>query len=159
MSNPVLSQSVTTLLPTTLQTALDNALPGFFESALQQVKLGTMLSPLKVVFSGLTSASVQNITTAAAALAATIKINNVAYTAPGGYTLPPIQVVKTLRDAHANVVTDAGGTAVASTSTYPGTALLSDDGTTLTFAAAVTAFTLEYFPQAPVAMSTVVAPA
>jgi hypothetical protein len=42
------------------------------------------------------------------------------------------------------VVTDAGGTAVATTATYPGTALLSDDGTTLTFPSAVTGFVLEY---------------
>ena len=159
MSNPVLSQSITATQVTTLQTALDSGTSPNFDSAVQQVKLGTMLSPLKVTFASLTSASVQNITTAAAILAATIKQNNAAFTPATGQTLPAIQMVKTLRvtagsaAAGSRVVTDIGGTPVAP-STYAGVALLSDDGTSLTFEAAVTGFVLEYFPQSPVALST-----
>lgn len=147
----------TTSHPATLATVLDAANPENIASALQQVKLGTMLNPLKVVVSGATSLAAQPINGANILANATVYLDGSASGVaantvfPGG--LPPIASVKTLRDAHSNIVVDSGGAAVASTSTYPGTVLLSDDGTTLTFAAAVTAFTIEYTPKAGVAMS------
>ena len=128
------------------QLALDQANPNFLPDVLRGVKLGHFFSNVKAVFTGLASSATQDITTAAAKAAATIS----GITLDTGENLPAIGVVKTLRDAHSNIVVDAGGAAVASTATYPGTVLLSDDGKTLTFAAAVTAFTLEYQPRSAI---------
>ena len=158
MSNPVLSQSITTTVVDTLQTELDAALPGKVESALQQVKLGTILTAMKVVVANATSSAAQTITGANVLANATVYLNGsstgVAANTLFPAGLPPIGWVKTLRDAHSNIVVDSGGTAVASTSTYPGTVLLSDDGKTLTFASALTGFTIEYVPQSATLMST-----
>lgn len=109
-----------------------------------KVKLGNALSKIKATFVGLTSSATQNITTAAAKAAATLS----GITLDTGELLPAIGQVVTLRvtagaaAAASRDVTDAGGTASASL------ALLSDDGTTLTFEAAVTAFVLTYYPVA-----------
>ena len=138
-----MGDETTNVVNDTVQLALDQANPNYLADVLRGVKLGHFFSNIKAVFTGLGSAAAQNITTAAATAAATVT----GITLATGEGLPPIGVVKTLRDAHSNIVVDAGGTAVASTSTYPGTVLLSDDGTTLTFAAAVTAFTIEYQPR------------
>lgn len=135
----------TTTFQQTIGGALNTANPNDLADILRQIALGTMLTPLTVSFTGLASSAVQNITTAAAAAAIS------AGAVPAGLsTLPAILGVVALRDAHSNIVVDAGGAAVASTSTYPGTVLLSADGTTLTFAAAVTAFTITYIPRAAV---------
>lgn len=148
------------------QAQLDLASPTTLADVLRSVKLGSMLIPVKAVLSGITSTATPNITAASGTnslTGATVALSGspalpTGFTYPGttslaasggtGNTLPPILSVRTLRDAHSNIVVDSGGTAVASTSTYPGTVLLSDDGTTLTFASAVTGFTIEYIPRA-----------
>jgi hypothetical protein len=142
--------------------ALDICTLTDLSALLQGVKLGSMLLPMKAAVSGITSSAAPQITNGAAAAAGnlgggTVTLSGVpsGFTYPGttpivggtGNTLPPILAVITLRDAHSNIVVDGGGAAVASSSTYPGTVLLSDDGTTLTFASAVTGFTIRYIPR------------
>lgn len=116
---------------------------------LKRIKAGDMFAVLKVTFAGLTSAAAQDITTAASRAAATI----VGGDFNSDELLPAIGGVTTLRvtagaaAAGHRAVTDAGGTASTSL------ALLSDDGKSLTFEAAVTGFVLTYRPRPAVAMS------
>ena len=98
----------------------------------QKVKLGQMLQPQKLTFTGLVAAAAHNLSDAAHG------------------ALPAIGDVLTLRvtagaaAAGDRMVTDAGGTASATV------AKLSDDGTTLTFEANVTGFVITYTPRAAV---------
>jgi len=115
----------------------------------QAVKLGTMSQKIKVVATGLTAGASFDITTAAF-LAKCVVTGTVLKT---GETLPPIGQVVALRKAAAAAafpctVTDAAGTATAGAANAPASATLSDDGKTLGFetGAAVTAFTLVYYP-------------
>ncbi len=137
---------MTTSKVETLRRVLNQADPNELADAFRLIRLGDMLSTIKVAFAGLTSAAAQDITTAAAKTAAGANITGI--TLETGENLPPIGDVTTLRvvtggTAGARSVTDAGGTASTTV------ALLSDDGKTLTFEAAVTAFTLTYRPRAP----------
>ncbi len=122
--------------------------------ALRLIKAGKVLSPVKVVFSGLGSAAGHDITTAASKAGATVTGLDLAT----GENLPPIGHVKTCRPtigsagALARYVGDAG--AAASTTVV----LVSDDGKTVTFEAAVTGFVLEYYPAPDVSMTSTFAP-
>ncbi len=138
-----MGDETTNVVNDTVQLALDQANPNYLADVLRQVKLGHFFSVVKAVATGLTSATAQNITTAAFKAASTIT----GITLATGEELPPIGIVRTLRTGDGPyIVTDSGGTAVTATGTYPGTAKLSDDGTTLTFLAALTALTIEYQP-------------
>jgi hypothetical protein len=157
-----LTGTQTAVAPQTLGFVLDQGAPGVVENALALVKLGTLLGGYDVAFASLASSATQNITTAAALKAATINSGSVLPDAPGvppGGTLPPVLQVIALVDGagYPNIVAPAAGTlagtAVAGTSTYPGTVLLSADGSTLTFATALTAFRLVYIPRPFVAMT------
>lgn len=127
----------------TLQSTLNQANPNQLADAIRKLQLGNVLAPVKVTFTGLASAAAQDITTAAAKAAATIVGLDLAV----GQNLPAILSTGTIRvtagaaAAGARFATDAGGTASTTV------ALLSDDGTTLTFEAAVTGFVLEYTPR------------
>lgn len=119
-----------------------------------KVKLGNMLSVVKVTVSALTPAGTHDITTATFKNASTITGLNL----DTGENLPAIGKVISLRVTAATTgstvgsygVTDASGTAVtANTSSVMGIATLSDDGKTLGFPTAdVTAFVLVYEPRA-----------
>jgi len=141
---------MTTSKATTLRHNLNFGNPAIIASAAEKMKLGNALSKIKVVATGLTPAASFDITTAAVKAASTIT----GITLDSGENLPPIGVVVALRTTggttpQAQLVTDAGGTAAAAT------ALLSDDGKTLTFGAADhTGFVLEYYPAPDVALST-----
>jgi len=148
----------TTTADITLQQILDNANLNQLAAALSKVKLGNVLGSVKVVVTGLTAIAAPVITGAAVRAAATITGLN----RGSNDNLPAIQSVKTLRvtaSGTANsvgsyVVTDAGGTELTPTaSANVGLALLSDDGTTLTFPTTVTAFVLEYVPRPDTALS------
>lgn len=140
--------STTTTLIRSLQLVLDQAPPGEIDDALRLIKLGTALAPLKRVFTGLTGAATYDLTKLDATGEAT-GINN-----PNRL---PLLALRSLRVATATtasiagtyVLTDAAGnTVTAATHTVVGIALISDDGTTITFPSAdVTAFTIEYVPQ------------
>lgn len=140
---------MTTNKTNTLQRELDKSNPNTLADALRQVKPGHLLAPIKVVFAALASAAAQDITTAAAKAAGTIT----GIVLDSGENLPPIGAVRTLRVTTGTlavgpaVVTDQGGTATAIGAGSVHVALLSDDGKTLTFQAAVTGFVLEYYPR------------
>lgn len=134
---------------------LDTASITTLADILRQVKLGTHLTPLKVTFTGMASSATQQFTSAANFAFATVNQGPVGKFAAQG-VLPAALSIETLRvvtgagQTGPVAVTDSGGTAVAATVTYAGTALISDDGTTLTFAGAVTAMVMEYIPRAAV---------
>ena len=120
------------------------------------MKLGNMLSPVKVVVTDLTATATPDITSNAVRLAATITGLERETTE----NLPAILAVKSLRVTAVGtgatgprVVTDSGGTAVAPSSGIAGVALLSADGTTLTFEGTVTGFVHEYIPRSATALS------
>ena len=140
----------------TYQNWLNKANANLLPTLFQKMKLGNMLSPVKVTVTGLTETASPNITSTAVRLAATVSGLERETTDP----LPAILAVKTLRVTGVGtgatgprVVTDAGGTAVAPSTGIAGVALLSDDGTTLTFEGTVTGFILEYIPRSATALS------
>jgi hypothetical protein len=148
----------------TPQNLLDNADPNLVPDLLRQVKLGTHLTPQKQTFSGLTSAAAQqvfgnNAAAIAAAAFATPGVNT--NVEPPATFLPAILSVTSLRVtagaafAGSRIVVDSGGTPLAGDAGGPGVAVLSDDGTTLTFEAAVTGFVIEYIPRPAVNMTSV----
>lgn len=134
----------------TLQEVLNKANLNQLPTAFQKMKLGNMLSPVKVVVVGLTAAAAIDITSAAVRAASTIT----GLERETSDNLPAILSVTALRvtgvgtgATGARMVTDAGGTAGAPGANGPGIALLSDDGATLTFEGTVTGFVLEYIPR------------
>lgn len=142
----------TATYPPTIANALDSANPNNVADLLQLVKLGRMLTPLKLTLTGLTSAAAINLTLLKAG-ASGIVVNSGQLNA--GDALPPIQDVKTLRvtagaaTAGPRTIADSGATATApaGANALPGVAKLSDDGTTITFDTTVTAFVIEYIPR------------
>lgn len=130
--------------PRTLQNVLDNGNPNDMDAAMAQLDIGTKFTPLKRTFTGLTSNAVQDLTA----------IDGTGETAGAGNpNRLPIDIVRTLRvtagtlAAGPAIVTDAGGTATAIGTGSAHVVLLSDDGKTLTFQAAVTGFVIEYMPR------------
>lgn len=127
-----------------------------------KVKLGNMLSVIKVVVTGLTAAGFFDITTAAFKAALT---SNAGITLLSGENLPAIGHLVSLRVTAATTastagtygLTDVAGDMItANTHTVMGVARISDDGKTLSFPTAdVTAFILQYVPRADVALTTV----
>jgi hypothetical protein len=134
---------MTTTKVNTTERLLNNVVAGITADALDKVGLGTMLTPRKVTFVGLASAAAQDITTAAAAAAATVVPALLSEQLTLGAVLVPIAIRVTAGAAAAGVRTvgDSGATASATV------VKLSDDGKTLTFEAAVTAFVIEYLPR------------
>lgn len=150
-----------------IQDVLNQGNENQMADAFRQAKVGYQMSPIKVTFVGLASAAAQDITTAAALAAATI--NSGFATDPDVQpTLPPIGEVAALRVtagaavAGPRVMLDSGAVPAASATGLGGapggTAKLSDDGRTITFEAAVTAFVLIYWPAPAKALTTIFAP-
>ena len=131
---------MTTTSVDTIQSALDKANPNDVADCLHQVKLGTMVTPLKRVFTGVASSAIQDLTL----LDATGETTGV-----GNPKRLPALIVNTLlvtagaAASGGRAVTSAG--ASAATSTF---AKISDDGKVLTFDNTVTGFTIEYMPRA-----------
>lgn len=123
---------------TTLQSALDQARPGQTDDVFRLMKLGTMLTPLKRTFTGLTSAAFFDLTTIDGTGETTGASNPKRVAALSVATL---RVTGGAAAAGARLVTDAGGTPSATVAT------ISDDGKTITFEAGVTAFVIEYIPR------------
>lgn len=141
---------MTTELDQSLQRVLTRANPQDLADALRAANMGHMLADAKAVFTGLTAAAAQDITTAAAKAAVTLT----GMTLDSGENLPPIGQITYLRvtagaaAAGARIIGDAGATPSATV------AALSDDGTTITFEGTVTAFVLGYRPRIATAMGT-----
>lgn len=151
----------TTVINETLAKVLAEADPNRIADALRSYGIGMHLSPMKYTWLGATGATAVAITTAAFLALATQGANTPTLPAAQA-TLPPALVIGTLRvttgpsgSVGPYIVTDAGGTprstALAGASgaqvAQPGVALLSDDGSTLTFATNVSGFVLEYIPR------------
>jgi len=129
------------------QFVIDEANPTEVADALNKLELGTIFTPLKRTFTGLTAAAQFDLTL----------IDGAGETA--GLANPnrlPANLVRTLRvtaSGTANsvgsyVVTDAAGTPTSPTaSTIVGLATISDDGKTITFPTTVTAFIIAYMPR------------
>lgn len=147
---------MTTTLKKTLGMVLDDANPNTFPDALRKMKLGTMLTPIKVVATALTAAAAFDITTAA--FLAKCTVTGISLPNNDYVTLPPIRrcssvLVTAGAQAGVRVVAPAEATPIAplnstGTPTSVGVCTLSDDGKTLTFetSAAVTAFEFWYEP-------------
>jgi hypothetical protein len=137
----------TTTTTRSVKVVLDEANPNETDDALRKLQLGTVFSPLKRTFTGLTAAAAFDLTL----------IDGSGETA--GVANPnrlPANLVRSLRctaSGTANsvgsyVISDAAGTATSPTaSTVAGIALLSDDGKTVTFPTTVTAFIISYMPR------------
>jgi hypothetical protein len=128
----------------TVQSTLSSANPNNLADAARRGNLGLALSPVKVTFAALTSATSHNITTAASRAAATIV--GISPALPTAQLLPAAGSIETLRVTAGvavgpRAITDVGGTPTTTLAT------ISDDGKTITFEAAVTAFVITYFPR------------
>lgn len=146
---------MTTTIAPTLKNELDNARPDEIADVLRLMKLGTMLTPLKRVFTGLTGAATYDLT----ALDATGETTGVANPNRLAALVIHSLVVVTATTANTQGVYVVGDTSITLISptnkTVVGTAKISDDGKTLTFPSAdVTAFTIEYMPRSAVDMTT-----
>lgn len=149
----------TTTADITLQQIINRSNLNQLAAALSKVKLGNVLGSVKITVASLTATATPVVTGSAVRAAATIS----GLDRDTNDNLPAIQTVKTLRvttSGTANsvgsyAVSDAGGTALTPTAgANVGLALLSDDGTTLTFPTTVTGFVLEYVPRPDTALST-----
>lgn len=145
MTAPFGSTSTKTL---SLQGALDTAQPNDVPDLLAQLDLGTIFTPLKRTFTGLTAAATYDLT----ALDATGETTGAAN--PNRLPANHIRTLRVTAAGTANTVgsyaiTDVAGTVLTPTAgANVGLARLSDDGKVLTFATAdVTAFIVEYMPR------------
>jgi hypothetical protein len=142
-----------------LRRKLDEANPNAIADILKLVKLGTSISRIKVVVTGLTAAAAIDITTAAVKAAATIT----GITLGDDAGLPPIGTVESLRVTGVGtgalgprMTCDQGSTPAAppTATAYAGASIgltrLNDDGKTLTFEGTVTGFILIYTPRTEV---------
>lgn len=138
---------MTTTAAKTLQTMLDKGDPALVGTAAAKMKLGTMLTPLKRTFTGLTAAAAFDLT----AIDGTGETEGAANTKRlAALLVGPVRVTAsgTANSVGAYLVTDTGGTPTSPTaSTVAGIATISDDGKTITFPTTVTAFTIQYIPR------------
>jgi hypothetical protein len=128
----------------TLKSALDKANPNQLGDIFSKMKMGTMMTPLKRTFTGLTSAALFDLTTidAAGETTGVANPNRVA-----AQSIDTLRVTAGAAAAGHRDVTDVGGTPSATLAT------ISDDGKTVTFEAGVTAFVITYSPRSTVAMT------
>jgi len=126
---------------------LDESNPSEIASALQLLKLGTLHTPLKRTFTGLTGAASYDLTALDASGETTGTANPNRLPAAHVRTLR-VTAATTANTVGTYIVSDASGTKVSPTaSTVVGIATISDDGKTLAFPTAdVTAFIIEYIP-------------
>lgn len=129
----------------TIKDTIDTANPSQAWAALQKAKLGTMLAPLKRTFTGLTSAASFDLTQ----IDGTGEDTGVANANRlAALSITHLRVTAGTAAAGPRHVTDVGGTPGAPGANGPGIATLSDDGKTITFEAAATAFVIQYIPRA-----------
>jgi hypothetical protein len=138
----------------TLQAELDSGDPTTLGDVLQQVHLGTILTPLKRTFTITASATAD--LTALDATGETTGTANPNRLAALAVTTLRVTASGTATSLGAYIVTDAGGTAIippGGASAAVGIALISDDGKTITFPNTVTGFVIEYVPRSATAMT------
>ena len=133
---------MTTTFTPTLQSTMNDANTNEVSDALRQMKIGTMLSPVKVTVTGLASATAIDITTAAVFAASTVTgLGTQAIALPPILDITALRVTAGAAAAGLRQIGDSGATASATV------AKISDDGKTLTFEAGVTGFVLLYSPR------------
>jgi hypothetical protein len=126
---------VTATIKETLQAALDKGDLNTVANILGLMKLGTMLTPLKKTFTGLTALATHDLTDAAHG------------SGPAALVVVVLRVVAGSAAAGVRKIGDVGATPDANTVT------LSDDGKTFVFEDTVTGFVVEYVPRAAVDMT------
>lgn len=143
----------------TLRDALNSGNEAFFAAAAKRIKLGNMLSLIKVVATALTGAASFDITLAAFKAKSVITgitlDTEEQLSAIGKILSCRVTAAGTASHVGSVAVTDTDGTVLTpATSSVVGLAKISTDGKTLTFSVAdVTAFTLEYYPRAAEALT------
>lgn len=137
--------SATNVPAVTTAQVIDEANPNRLADAIRKAQLGRVFSPLKRTFTGLTSSASHSL----------VAIDGVGETVgPSNTKRLPALCVGTLRvtagtlAAGPAIVTDVGGTPTAIGALANHVATISDDGKTITFQAAVTAFVISYIPRA-----------
>ncbi len=163
---------MTTTAATTLKTELDKADPNIVADLLRKIKLGTILTPLRVDITGITASATIDITSAFTG--ATVLVNGVSLGAaagvPAASRLPPCLIMKALQVVTSGTAASLGAYIAGLTGTPPagitpalptsgaqlgvGQASLSDDGKTLVFPNTVTGISFEYVPRSNTDMST-----
>lgn len=144
----------TTVREETVQSTLNKSDLTDTADLLAHINAGFALSIVKVTVVGATSLAAQDVTSFDTIDNATVVGISPALVASDGARLPAIGNVISLRvtagtaDVGDRIISDAGGTPAAKAALAAGVATLSDDGTTLTFEAAVTAYVLVYQPRA-----------
>ena len=138
---------MTATAASTLQTTLDKGNPNLVGDCARKMHLGTMLTPLKRTFTGLTAAAAFDLTAidGTGETVGTSNANRLAALAVG--TLR-VTASGTANSVGAYAVSDVGATPVSPTAgANVGLATLSNDGKTVTFLTTVTAFIIEYIPR------------
>lgn len=136
----------------TRQSLLNRSDPNDTADLLASVKVGNALSVVKATFTGLTSLAAQDITNDDHKANAVVV--GLSPALADGANLPPIGQVLSLRSTAGTlntgpaIVTDAAGTPTDIALLAAGIVTISDDGKTLTFDAAVTAYVIQYNPRA-----------
>lgn len=136
--------AVTATVKETNKIALDQANPNKLADALAKVQLGTLLTPLKRVFTGLTAALSFDLTTIDGTGEVVGSSNPLRLAA---LMVGPLRVTAGAATAGVRTVGDVDATPSATVAT------ISDDGKTLTFEANVTAFVVEYIPRSAADMN------
>lgn len=141
--------STTTTYIRSLLKVLDEALPGEFADAMRSVKLGTMLRPLKRVFTAQAASATMDLT-ALDATGETAGIANVARLAALLVTYLRVDASGTAASVGNYIVGPPTSTLLippGGANVAVGVARLSDDGKTLTFPNTITGFTVQYIPR------------
>ena len=146
---------MTVSVATTFKSALNAARPGQLEDIFAKMKLGTMLTPLKRVFTGLTASATTDLT----ALDATGETVGAA----NPNRLPALVIMYLRLDASGTAASIGNYIVGPPTSTLlvppgganvaVGVARISDDGKVITWPNTITGFTIQYIPQSTVDMN------
>ncbi len=142
---------MTTTIAPTIQLALDKANPNQVADLLRKIKLGTMLTPLKRTFTGLTAAAAFDLTLIDGTGETPANSNNVNRMAALLVGTLRVTASGTAGSVGTYQVSDTGGTPLVppgGASAAVGVATISDDGKTITFPNTITAFVIEYLPRA-----------
>lgn len=138
-----------------IKDVLDKGIAAEIFDAIALIKLGTMLTPLKRTFTGLTAAAAFDLT-AIDGTGETTGATNPKRLAALAVGALRVTASGTANSVGSYAVSDVGGTPLSPTaSANVGLATISDDGKTLTFPTTVTAFTVQYIPRAAVDLTTV----
>jgi hypothetical protein len=139
----------TTTLVRSLALVLDQALPGELADAMRSLKLGTLVTPLKRVFTGLVASATMDLT-AIDGTGETAGVGNALRLAMLGFLYLRVDASGTAASLGNYIVGPPTSTLLippGGANVAVGVARLSDDGKTLTFPNTITGFTVAYIPR------------